>query len=238
MQQAAFDALGIAATYEAIDVAADQAARAVARLRDAHFAGWNVTTPLKEIMVGLVDHLTPQAAAAMAVNTVRAHADGSLSGHTTDGAGFIAALNELWSWSPSGAVAAILGSGPAARSIALALHDAGAAKIYCWSRNAHKAAAIGEPPTGIANLVVSTLPPEAILPDDLLKCANEQTMIFDINYAQGTSPVQHMVGTKRSDGLALLLHQGALSFQWWTDRVAPVAKMREALRARLGQSPS
>jgi shikimate dehydrogenase len=232
MQQAAFKALGIAASYEAIETSIDQAASVVAQLRTAHFAGWNVTTPLKEIMVELVDHLTGQAAAARAVNTVRTEADGALCGHTTDGAGLLAALKELWSWEPGGSRALVLGSGPAARAIALALRDAGAAEISCWSRNAHAAAAIGPPPAGIADLVVSTLPPEATIPDAVVQCADDRTLVFDANYGRSATPVQHMAARARSDGLPLLLHQGALSLEWWTGRPAPLAAMRQALEGR------
>jgi shikimate dehydrogenase len=38
-------------------------------------------------------------------------------------------------------------------------------------------------------------------------------------------------GRPFEDGLGLLLHQGALSFEFWTGRSAPIEDMREALQA-------
>ena len=39
-------------------------------------------------------------------------------------------------------------------------------------------------------------------------------------------------GLTYEDGEALLIHQGALSFEFWTGKEANVQAMREALRAR------
>ena len=42
---------------------------------------------------------------------------------------------------------------------------------------------------------------------------------------------QHSHGVRTTDGLELLLAQGALSFEAWTHRAAPREEMRAALRA-------
>jgi len=39
------------------------------------------------------------------------------------------------------------------------------------------------------------------------------------------------VGARSANGLSMLLHQGALSFEIWFDRPAPIDAMREALRS-------
>lgn len=229
MQQAAFDALGIDATYGAIDAPKANVRAVMSRLRDEGYAGWNVTTPLKESVLPFVDSLSKEAAAAGAVNAVRAESDGSLTGHNTDGAGFIGALRDAWSWDPRGAKVLVLGTGPAARAIALALAGAGARTVSCWSRDPKRAAQIGPLPTSTQDLVVSALPPEASVPEAIIQAAASETLLFDCNYGRAQSPLARMPGRRRSDGLPLLLHQGALCFEWWTGKPAPVASMRAAL---------
>jgi shikimate dehydrogenase len=229
MQQAAFAAMRIDALYEAIEATSDRVRDVFAQLRAQQYAGWNVTTPLKEAVMSLVDRASPEAAAARAANTIRAEDGGNLMAHNTDGAGFVRAVRELWSWEPGSNTVLILGTGPAARAIAIALRASGAVSLACWSRDAARAAQIAPPPGGIATLVVSALPADATLPPHIEQMSNDDTMIFDLNYGRQRSPVAGMRGRRRSDGLPLLLYQGALSFEWWTGLAAPLAQMRAAL---------
>jgi len=232
MQQAAFAAVHIDATYDAIESDSGRVREVFARLRAERFAGWNVTTPLKETVMSLVDKASADAAAARAANTVRAERDGTLTGHNTDGAGFVRAVRELWSWEPQEAKVLILGTGPAARAIAIALRASGEVSLACWSRDARRAAQIAPPPAGILHLVVSALPADATVPQHIAQMTNDETMIFDLNYGRQQSPVAAMRGRRRSDGLPMLLHQGALSFEWWTGLPAPLPQMRAALALR------
>lgn len=227
MQNAAFRACAIDAAYEAMQVRVDALAAAIDRLR-GDFSGFNVTTPLKEAVLAHLDAQTDVAAEAMAVNTVRIER-GRLTGHNTDGAGFLAALADIWRYEPRGKNVCILGSGPAARAIAIALQKKGAARVDCWSRNPLTASAIGEAPAGRPDLIVSALPADAAVPDDVLQTIAGAAYVFDVNYRAVSSPVPAGIGERRSDGLPLLLHQGALSFTWWLGRPAPLDAMRSAL---------
>ncbi len=140
MHNAAFSALGIAAEYEALDVTPEGLARAVAALRHEPYLGANVTVPHKEAVFGLVDELTPEAAAAGAVNTVVARG-GRLVGHNTDGGGFLRALAELGTGYPAGLAEAqclVLGAGGAARAVVHALLCAGA-RVSLANRNVARA---------------------------------------------------------------------------------------------------
>ena len=83
MQQAAFDSLGIDATYELWDRAPIDLADAVAELRGDDFLGANVTIPHKERVVPMVDRLTEEAHATGAVNTITREGK-RLVGHNTD----------------------------------------------------------------------------------------------------------------------------------------------------------
>lgn len=228
MQGAAFARTGIDAAYEALRVVPSDLANAMKRLRSG-YEGFNVTTPLKEAVVPFLDELTEVAAAAEAVNTVRVRG-GRMSGHNTDGTGFVAAAAELWSFLPAAKHVCILGSGPAARAIALALRSSGAASIDCWSRNTATAAAIGAAPSSRPELLICALPPDAAIPEALLQLFSGVPLVFDVNYGTARSAVPAGIGAKRSDGLPLLLHQGAQAFSFWTGRDAPLDSMRASLR--------
>ena len=59
-------------------------------------------------------------------------------------------------------------------------------------------------------------------------------MIYDIVYSTGpTRLVSRAIeaGARAANGQSMLLHQGALAFEIWFDRAAPIDKMRIALRA-------
>jgi shikimate dehydrogenase len=57
-------------------------------------------------------------------------------------------------------------------------------------------------------------------------------MIYDTVYS--TRPTAFVsgaieAGARAANGLSMLLHQGALAFEIWFDRAAPLAAMRKAL---------
>ncbi|HEY8835407.1 MAG TPA: hypothetical protein VIM09_07450, partial [Chthoniobacterales bacterium] len=59
-------------------------------------------------------------------------------------------------------------------------------------------------------------------------------MVYDTVYANGaTAFVSSAIeaGARAANGLSMLLHQGALAFEIWFDRAAPIEAMRKALSA-------
>jgi shikimate dehydrogenase len=57
-------------------------------------------------------------------------------------------------------------------------------------------------------------------------------MIYDTVYGQGRTPFVSAAiesGARAANGSSMLLHQGALSFEIWFEREAPIATMRQAL---------
>ena len=227
MQNAAFRACEIDATYETMRVQREDLAAGIRDLRSV-FAGCNVTTPLKEAVLPFLDTLTEEAQDARAVNTVRVDRD-RLTGHNTDGSGFVAAIAELWNITPNGKTFCLLGSGPAARAIARAVERFGASRVTCWSRNPKTATLVGQPPNARPDVLVSALPATANVDPDVLRLVSDADFVFDLNYRAPQSPVPGGCGKHRSDGLPLLLHQGARSFEWWTGKVPPLDVMRAAL---------
>ncbi len=134
---AAFAAAGIDATYEAWDTPPETLEGRVNALRGADFLGANVTVPHKEAIVPLLDGTDDLASKAGAVNTI-VHREDKLIGHNTDIAGFARALREDAGFDAKGKAVTLLGSGGAARAVALALVEAGAAVIYVVARQPRK----------------------------------------------------------------------------------------------------
>ena len=120
MQQAAFDHLGIDATYELWDRAPIALAEAIAELRTDDFLGANVTIPHKERVVPQVDRQTEEAHATGAVNTLTKEGK-KLVGHNTDVPGFKTALDQLVGRQKMPRHAVVLGAGGGARAVVYGL---------------------------------------------------------------------------------------------------------------------
>ncbi len=138
MQQAAFDSLGIDATYESWDRAPIELADAVTELRTDAFLGANVTIPHKERVVPMVDRLTEEAHNTGAVNTITREGK-RLIGHNTDVPGFKVALDRLVGKQKMPRQAVVLGAGGGARAVVYGLITEGFQRIIVFNRHLHRA---------------------------------------------------------------------------------------------------
>lgn len=141
MHNAAIADLGLDFVYLAFRVRPADLRKALDGVRSMGISGVNLTIPLKQAACELVDNLSDDALDAGAVNTV-VNDQGILTGHNTDSYGFIASLQEDLGMSPSGLRACILGSGGAARGVAVGLAKGGAARIAFAARSIDRAAAL------------------------------------------------------------------------------------------------
>jgi shikimate dehydrogenase len=123
MQSAAFRALGLPHTYEALHVTADDLPRVVSLLREGRYDGINVTVPHKTRVLALVDAVDEGARAAGAANTLVRSSAGQLVAYNTDAPALAAELRALGGtgrdWRRTRAL--VLGSGGAARAAVAAL---------------------------------------------------------------------------------------------------------------------
>lgn len=92
----------------------------------------------------------------------------------------------------------------------------------------------------VVNATAAGLDPKepAILPARLLPA---NLLIFDTVYGAGCAKLRDEVesaGAKWSDGLGMLLHQGAAAFSLWTGQDAPLEVMRGALQSAFSASRS
>ena len=264
--QAALDHYGLDITYQAWEVAPHELRGFVEPgLRACpDLLGFNVTVPHKEAIISYLDEVSPEARSAGAVNTVVNHS-GRLSGHNTDGLGFLRALNKEAGFSPGGRRVLILGAGGAARGVATALVSHGVGPLTIANRTlerAHRLAqdlakpsmTIGAIPLrggGLrraaqeADLIVQCTtmgmfhgPNQAGIP---LKAQDipPTALVYDLVYNPPETPLMkeaRRAGARALGGLSMLVYQGAIAFEMWTGRGAPVEVMfraaRESLEAR------
>jgi len=260
MHNAAFRALGLPYLYLKFRVPVADLKRELARARMLGFRGMNLTIPLKQEALKLVDTLTPQARRIGAVNTVT-FGDRGMEGHNTDGAGFIRSLREELDFSPAGKKVVVMGAGGASRAVTFGLADAGVKHLAILDSDPRRSAVLAADLGRIGGFDVRGIPADAgtrwndLLGEaDLLVNATPVGMhgsdcpvppralcrglaVVDLIY---NPPVTRLLKEARKRGLravngsGMLILQGALAFERWTGRQAPVPVMRRALLSALG----
>lgn len=133
MHNEAFRVLGIDCRYLAFEVDEGKLEQAVAGLKAVGAVGFNLTMPNKNKMAALCDRLSPAARICRAVNTVVIEADGTLSGYTTDGTGFLRSCLEEGA-AYVGKKITLLGAGGAGTAILAQSALDGAREISVFSR--------------------------------------------------------------------------------------------------------
>lgn len=245
MQNAAFRACGFDWQYELLETPHAQLGETVARLRKADCAGANVTVPHKEAVLEFIDDLSEQARKIGAVNTI-VNRDGKLLGENTDVYGLVQALREA-SVELSGIRAVVLGAGGAARAATFALAENGASSITVMNRTEGRARKLASDLRDFyPNLNVDVGAIAAFATADLIVNAtsvgmspNENESPMRWSFPRGVAaidlvyrPLQtrflreaERAGARPIGGVSMLVHQGAVAFQLWTRRDAPVELM-------------
>jgi shikimate dehydrogenase len=244
MHNAAFRALGVDALYEARRVTSAELGGIVQALHREPYLGANVTIPHKEAVLGLVDDYSDVVERTGAANTLVRERD-RVRAHNTDVQGFRDALAEAHV-EPAGRRVLVLGAGGAARAVVAALADAGADVDVSARRDdqARQVARIaGRRGRGRVwpraldgyDLVVNATPLGLHGEDPLAGVMLPPAVrVVDLVPIATTTPLvrrARAAGCAAIDGLPMLLHQAAASFQLWTGRPAPLAVMRSALAA-------
>ncbi len=255
MHNAAFAAARLPHLYLRYRVPVSALPAALAEARTLAMGGLNLTVPLKEAALPLVDTLTPEAARIGAVNTVVFRRDGSMLGDNTDGRGFLAAIRGRTHL--RGGTAVVVGAGGSARAVAVALQRGGILRLVIANRTPARAVALADrlvrlgvrqvAPVGLATLVRGDALRDAavVVNTTPLGLAGAQLAIrytaaprgclfVDLVYGPRQTPflaAAARAGYGTLDGSAMLLHQGAFAFEAWTGRRAPRTAMAQALRA-------
>ena len=132
MYNYSFERLGLDYVYVAFDIKVEEVADAIAAMRTFKMRGCNVTMPCKTEVVKYMDELSPAAQIIGAVNTI-VNDNGHLTGHITDGIGFMSALkdNDI---DVIGKKMTIVGAGGAATAIEIQAALDGVAEITIFNR--------------------------------------------------------------------------------------------------------
>jgi shikimate dehydrogenase len=219
--------------------------------------GLNVTVPFKLEAHALATQLSPRAAAAGAVNTLRFEA-GEIHGDNTDGFGLVRDIEVNLATPLNGARILLLGAGGAARGVVLPMLERAPQVLTIVNRTAAKASALvdqfaaaaqaaGCRLTGgsatdiepgaydvVINATAGSL--DDALPDCDDRAFGSGTLAYDMMYgAQPTVFMRHAeaLGARAADGLGMLVEQAAESFYIWRGvrpEGAPVlAELRQML---------
>ena len=260
MHNAALAECGIDARYTRLHIRAEELAEAFRLLPAQGFIGVNCTIPHKFAALALVDRADDHARRIGVVNTVAVEGE-KLVGYNTDGPGLVRAVRAELGADLRDLRVMILGAGGGAgRAIAMQCAIENCPGIVLINRTFEKLMPLVReldafyPLNRLAN---DDFDPRALrarlaqtdliinctsvgmkadepspIPADLLASHH---LIYDTIYTAARTPLLlagDAVGARGANGLTMLLHQGALSFEIWFQRPAPIEVMRAALIAR------
>ena len=228
---------GIAGRYVPLPVTADDLPDALKGLAALGFRGCNVTMPHKRDIIPHLAKVDPMARRIDAINTVVVEEDGTLSGYNYDGLGFVqAVLDACPDWRAESGPVLLLGAGGAARSVAVAMLEAGVPDLRIANRTPEKAEAMArefgarvsalpwerraDALADVALLVNTTdrgfLGKPAL--DIALDRLDPRTIVGDLIYTPPETPflaAARARGNPTVNGLGMLLNQARFGFRAW-----------------------
>ncbi len=247
MHNAAFRALGLPHRYSALDVEPERLVNVVTTLRHGDALGANVTIPHKEAAVRMVDEASDAVRATGALNTI-VRRGSRLAAANTDVDGFEASLVSGDVELLREGTVLVLGAGGAARACAYVLLRRGlevlvanrsAARLETLARSlevhGRRARVVPWPTPGTALAVdaVVNATPLGLHGEDPLEGLVLPSVVVDIVPTANETPLVKRARATENvtvvDGLSMLLHQAARSFELWTGVPAPLEVMRAAL---------
>jgi shikimate dehydrogenase len=263
IHNAAFSHLELDFVFLAFRVKTADLESAMRGMRGLGIHGLNVTMPHKSAVIAYLDEVDSTVKFLGSANTIL-NKDGKLSGFNTDGVGALKALREN-GVDLSEKKVLLLGAGGAAKAIAFSLAEE-VGELVVLNRAAEKAKALAEDLSRTFNkkVVGAALFPDAVAKNlrdsDVLINATSVGMhpaanksiaapqwlrsdltVMDIVY----NPVETKLardakaaGARVISGVEMLIYQGAVSFEIWTERSAPVEVMRRAALNKLSAGAS
>lgn len=261
MHNPALQACGIDAQYVRVQVPIGQVQAAFSLFQKQNFLGVNITIPHKFEALNAVDVLDPLASQLGAVNTLAIrngklfgyNTDGPGFLRSVKEA-FAAEVKDL-------RILIIGVGGGAGRAVAVQSVLAGCKNLLLANRTESKLqpllAELHQRSHGGVTLRTCSLDAQHLaqhLPEiDLIVnatslgmkaedsallpagCLESRHLVYDMVY-RANEPTKLMqqakaAGAKQADGMCLLLHQGAISFEHWFDQPAPIEAMRAGLLA-------
>lgn len=255
MHQAALDALGIDITYIRLEIEPGSVGESFELMRGLGFLGCNVTIPHKLEAMESCDELSASVKLLGVANTIH-FKDGRILGDNSDGPGLIQALEDDFKLKVKGSKVLVLGAGGGAgKAIATQLNQEGCDQLYLSNRTVSKVEALAESlvktDTDVHTLGNSFSELEEVAEDvEIIINATSMGMkaddalpfpvdvltaghkVYDAIYNPAQTKLlrsAEVKGARVANGLSMLIHQGAVSFEIWTGQHPDIALMREAI---------
>jgi len=252
MHNAAFEKLNIPGEYRLFQKQPEELESFLSNLESENIHGLNVTVPYKEKVLdfGLVelDGSVIYAREIQAVNTI-VRKNNSLRGFNTDVAGFLRHLNKV-NFDPSSKRIAVLGAGGAGKAVAYAVARKGASQIAIFDIDKVRAQGVSSmlgklfPEIEIStvdeitqldminkDLLINATPiglsddDPCLIEEDML---HEDLFVYDLIYNPSSTKLLSLAkdrGLECSNGLGMLVYQGAFSFVYFTQTFIPYVKI-------------
>lgn len=245
--------------YLAFNVSPDNLNLAVNGFRAFNIVGINVTLPFKQKIMNYLDDIDPIAQKIGAVNTIK-NDNGNLSGRNTDAEGAKNALINA-GYTTSGKNILILGAGGAARALTYILAK-DINRIVIANRTEKRAINLANEIKKIfginvegkwnsnsvlkeeskkADILINTTPigmypsvEKSPIPAEFL---HKDLIVYDIVYNPLETKLMKdatKMGCNTIGGLDMLVNQGALAFEWWTNKKPNINLMKNKVIEFLG----
>lgn len=249
LHNAGYEAAGLTGwDYTRIECTAEDLPRIVAEAGE-EYRGFSVTMPAKFAALEFADEVTDRARAIGSANTL-VRTESGWRADNTDCEGILAALDELMRGAAI-RTAVVVGAGGTARPALWALRELGTERVTVINRSDRSAEIAGltggmdvvfagfgtdiESATMAADVVISTVPPEAI-----------ESHVNDIAHAPLLDVIYNPWPTKLAiraashghptvGGLVMLAGQSYSQFEQFTGTAAPREAMRAALMSNVGK---
>jgi shikimate dehydrogenase len=243
---------GLNGCYVPLAIPPERLQAALRALPALNFSGCNLTIPLKQDAMKIVDEVDITARKIGAISCVTVRPDGSLSGCNNDWYGFTHNILEFVpDWRADAGPVAVMGAGGGARAVVYGLMERGAREIRLCNRTLERAQGLAKDFGGPINVLPWERRHDALEGCAMLVNATSQGMIgqalldlrldklskaalvSDIIYIPRETPLVAAArarGNRSVTGLGMLLHQGIPAWKAWFG-IEP--KVTAELRAKI-----
>ena len=253
----AFEKLGLNYAYLSFEVNKDNLKEAVQSIKTLNMRGVNLSMPNKKEVIQYLDEISETAKLSQSVNTI-VNDNGILKGYSTDGKGFFKSLEEEKIFVKDKNIT-ILGTGGASIAIISQAVFEGIKNIFVFKRDKNweeqkkildNIANKTNSQIELFSLEDKNILKRKIEESDLLINATSVGMkenisliedknffrkdltVCDIIYNPAKTKLLQIAekeGCKIINGIGMLLYQGALSFELWTNKKMPVDYIKEIM---------